>query len=442
MPRGLIEVSLGGKAVEICPRWVLRILVQWRACNVRYCAAVGGQTDARATAPNPSILWVHGLGMASVPTVHPTAGRPERLRRGRPLAGSTCRSRIAASRLLPDAGLSVRPKKSATARQELCAGPRDGAMGEGRTFTFDDADHYAAGFGDARVNLTITGCGNFKAQLTKVRLNQLELLGCSEILPRIAHISLPPGHVFLSFPLTAHSTINGFAWRKNDLALHGSAETTHQRSTRELQWGLISIPSKQLASSGEALMGRPIPFPQASRILRPPRQDALRLQRLFRGACHLAERKRSLVWDSEVTRALEQEMLHAVVHCLTADEVKDRLETRRHHAAVMTRFEDALTRCFDRKITLPEICAAIEVPERTLRMCCTEFTGVSPTRYALLQRLNRARAALKRADPSTTSVAEIARNHQFLELGRFAGIYRATFGESPSTTLQQNPLAS
>jgi len=57
----------------------------------------------------------------------------------------------------------------------------------------------------------------------------------------------------------------------------------------------------------------------------------------------------------------------------------------------------------------------------------------------MLQRLNAARAALRRADPSTTSVAEVARNHQFLELGRFAVTYRTTFGESPSTTLQQNP---
>ena len=31
-----------------------------------------------------------------------------------------------------------------------------------------------------------------------------------------------------------------------------------------------------------------------------------------------------------------------------------------------------------------------------------------------------ARSALLRADPETASVTEIARNHQFLELGRFA----------------------
>jgi transcriptional regulator GlxA family with amidase domain len=39
------------------------------------------------------------------------------------------------------------------------------------------------------------------------------------------------------------------------------------------------------------------------------------------------------------------------------------------------------------------------------------------------------------------SVAEVARNHQFLEFGRFAVTYRTTFGESPSVTLQRNPRA-
>ena len=86
---------------------------------------------------------------------------------------------------------------------------------------------------------------------------------------------------------------------------------------------------------------------------------------------------------------------------------------------------------------MPTLCAEIGVAERTLRMCCVESLGVSPTRYLLLQRLNRARAALRRADPSTTSVAEIARNNQFLDFGRFAMTYRTIFGELPSVTLQR-----
>ena len=87
---------------------------------------------------------------------------------------------------------------------------------------------------------------------------------------------------------------------------------------------------------------------------------------------------------------------------------------------------------------MPKLCAEIGVADRTLRLYCSEFLGVSPTRYLLLQRLNRARSALRRANPLTASVAEVARDHQFLEPGRFAVTYRTIFGESPSTTLQRD----
>ena len=70
---------------------------------------------------------------------------------------------------------------------------------------------------------------------------------------------------------------------------------------------------------------------------------------------------------------------------------------------------------------MPALCSAVGVPERTLRVCCTEFLGMSPTRYLLLRRLNMARSALRRANPANASVAEIARTYQFHEPGRFAG---------------------
>jgi transcriptional regulator GlxA family with amidase domain len=121
-----------------------------------------------------------------------------------------------------------------------------------------------------------------------------------------------------------------------------------------------------------------------------------------------------------------------------ADEAVDIAKTRHRHAAVIVRFEEVLTKHIDWKLNMQALCAEVGVAERTLRMCCAEVLGVSPTRYVLLRRLNRARAALRRADPSTATVAEVARNNQFMEFGRFAVTYRSIFGESPSTTLQRN----
>jgi transcriptional regulator GlxA family with amidase domain len=198
------------------------------------------------------------------------------------------------------------------------------------------------------------------------------------------------------------------------------------------------LPPEQLAACGKALTGSEITAPSVGRVLRPSRSAAARLLRLHSRACRFAETRHKLIANPEVARTLEQELLHALVNCLTAEDTGGHPKTRRHHADIMVRFEDVLTAHRGPRLNMPALCSAIGVPERTLRVCCTEFLGMSPTRYLLLRRLNMARSALRRADPATASVAEIARRHQFSEPGRFAVTYRAIFGEMPSSTLRRS----
>jgi AraC-like DNA-binding protein len=226
--------------------------------------------------------------------------------------------------------------------------------------------------------------------------------------------------------------------RLGDFVFHSRGERAHHWTRGESQWGLISLPPEQLAACGKALTGLKITSPPAGRVLRPSRSAAARLLRLYSKACHLAETRHELITHPEVARALEQELLHALVNCLTADDANGNLKTTRHHADIMVRFEDALTAHSSPQLNMPALCSTIGVPERTLRVCCAQFLGMSPTRYRLLRRLNMARAALRRADPATANVAEIARIYQFHELGRFAVTYRTIFGETPSTTLRRS----
>jgi len=311
-------------------------------------------------------------------------------------------------------------------------------MAENGTTTFANPDDYQAGIGDASVNLIITGGGDFKARLTWLNLRRFHVLRGCENLPRIAYISLSPAQVFVSFPTSEDPTLTygGLGLQFGDVVFHSRGERMHQRTNGESQWGLISLPPEQLAACGKALTGLKITSPPVGRVLRPSRSAASGLLRLHSRACRLAETRHKLIANPEVARALEQELLHALVNCLTADDAIGYLKTRRHHADIMVRFEDALTTHIGPQLNMPALCAAIDVPERTLRVCCAEFLGMSPTRYLLLRRLNLARSALRRADPATASVAEIARTHQFLELGRFAVTYRTIFGEMPSTTLR------
>src|SRR5262249_41135738 len=90
-----------------------------------------------------------------------------------------------------------------------------------------------------------------------------------------------------------------------------------------------------------------------------------------------------------------------------------------------------------RALRMPELCEAISVRERTLRMCCTKFLGMSPGRYIRLRRLSRVRAALLSGEAAATTVGAIARHYGFSELGRMAVDYRVVFGETPLTTLRR-----
>ncbi|WP_441260634.1 helix-turn-helix domain-containing protein [Bradyrhizobium sp. 521_C7_N1_3] len=314
-------------------------------------------------------------------------------------------------------------------------------MAENGTATFVDPDDYQAGIEDASVNLIVTGGGGFNARLTWLNLRRLRVFRGCENLPRIAYIALSPARTFVSFPArTGPSlTYGGFGLQFGDVVFHSRGERMHQRTNGESQWGLISLPPEQLAACGKALTGLKITSPTSGRVLRPSRTAAVRLLRLYSRACRLAETRHKLIANPEVARALEQELLHALVNCLTADDADGNLKTRRRHTDIMVRFEDALTAHGSPQLNMPALCSAIGVPERTLRACCAEFLGMSPTRYLLLRRLNMARSALRRADPATASVAEIARIHQFLEPGRFAVTYRTIFGEMPSATLRRGP---
>ena len=88
-------------------------------------------------------------------------------------------------------------------------------------------------------------------------------------------------------------------------------------------------------------------------------------------------------------------------------------------------------------VTVADLSRIAGVSERTLRAAFQDIVGVSPKRYALMQRLQAAHQALQHADPNSTTVTDVAMNFGFFELGRFAGRYRHAFGEVPSQTLRQ-----
>jgi AraC family ethanolamine operon transcriptional activator len=87
-----------------------------------------------------------------------------------------------------------------------------------------------------------------------------------------------------------------------------------------------------------------------------------------------------------------------------------------------------------RPVHISEICAKCGVSRRSLHRAFTEVLGIGPVTFLQRKRLCDIHSALRHADPATTTIAEIALQHGFLNLGRFSGYYRALFDEYPSET--------
>ncbi|MGN8121039.1 helix-turn-helix domain-containing protein [Pseudomonas sp. 22082] len=89
-------------------------------------------------------------------------------------------------------------------------------------------------------------------------------------------------------------------------------------------------------------------------------------------------------------------------------------------------------------LNLLELSRVAGVSLRQLQQTFKAYTGMSPSHWLRLRRLNSARRELLNRSPAETTVAEVAMNWSFWHLGRFSSSYRALFKELPSETLKRS----
>ncbi len=310
-------------------------------------------------------------------------------------------------------------------------------MSEGATVRFTDAEHYQTSLPDLKTELVVTQSGAFGAQLTWAKLPNLHLLRAQETLARVAYITLPEAPVVVSFSTRGGRGLiwNGVQLGPGTMVFHSHGEHLHQRTTGPSHWGYLSVASTLFVRLGSAFAGHDLAPPALGQIMRPPPADLARLLRLHSRVAHMVETRPVKLGHPEIGRAVEHELLEALVTCLNDRATVDGPDPRWDHVRIMTRLEEVLAVQGDQILNIRELCVIVGVAERTLRTCCDAFLGTSPGHYLQLRRLKLARAAMLRADPATVRVGEVARRHGFASSNGFAAAYRLAYGENPSTTL-------
>ena len=89
-------------------------------------------------------------------------------------------------------------------------------------------------------------------------------------------------------------------------------------------------------------------------------------------------------------------------------------------------------------ITVSMLAARCHVSVRGLQLGFQRHLGMTPMAYLREVRLRRAHLMLQQSDPSLTTVASIAYQWGFRNLGRFAAAHSARYGEPPTATLRRN----
>jgi len=310
-------------------------------------------------------------------------------------------------------------------------------MPRSQFFRFDDPHQFQSAIRAGDYEILAKSKGRFDVELTRIDLDRLWLQGSRSGSSYIMHAANDPRRVpvlFLSEADQPPMRHNGIELSAQDLVIYRQGATINSVAS-------MSPTPKDLAEAGTAIVGHELTAPRETRIVRPAPALMARLRTLHKAACQFAKDAPEALAHPATAKALEQELVRAMVACLAGPLAKSK-KRGGYHFQVIGRFEDFLAARQYEPVYLAEICAAIGVSERTLRSCCQEHLGMGPMHYLWLRRMHLARSSLLGAGSAVKTVTEIATAHGFWELGRFSVEYRALFGESPSATLKRAPEES
>lgn len=278
-------------------------------------------------------------------------------------------------------------------------------MGSSGSALYTEAGEYEASL-PGRVRLLPTDDLPFRARLTWMELEHVHLLNARETVSRIAYIALPAERSCAIFPARHGPGLicGGAELRTGDIVFHQPGARFHQRSTGATEWGSVAITSTTLRGYGSILTGLAVTPLACAQILRPPKAEWRRLLRVHAEASRIAETRLSHVGHPQVVRAVEQELIWALVSCLATAEMRKPSAMARRDAAALVRFEEALASRADQPV-VADLCTEIGVSERRLSAACTRLLGMTPARYLGLRQFRRVATTRRRRNASTEAAA-------------------------------------
>jgi AraC-like DNA-binding protein len=216
-----------------------------------------------------------------------------------------------------------------------------------------------------------------------------------------------------------------------DIIFHGSGERFHERTAAASRWATLSMRVEALSLFARTLTGSSLAPPPSGCVIRPKAADRLKLVRLQAQAARMTETKPDVIGHREVSRALEEDLISALLACLISGGHPG-IEPVQVHEPLMVRLEEVLAAYPGDVPGVFEICDAIGVPESSLQCCCLRVLGMNPARYLYLRRLTLVQALLMRTELAAVSTSDLPRQHGFADFHHFVTEYQRAFGTIPA----------
>jgi len=160
------------------------------------------------------------------------------------------------------------------------------------------------------------------------------------------------------------------------------------RTDGPCRWGVIWLPTGELVRYGGALTGTAFAVPAGALWWRLRPAMMRHLRHLHSAAIRLVESGSRAMIDAAAAHGLEQQMIHALVECLSKGSVIEVDRATREHQDVGVRFEALLQAQPERSLRVAEICGPLGVSAPTLRISCEEQLGMGPSEYIRRRRMH------------------------------------------------------
>ena len=253
-----------------------------------------------------------------------------------------------------------------------------------KVLSFTDPYPYQAAIRAADLELFPTARGEFRAELTQICVHKLWMQRAHESLPRVWVGTVSPSRRVIGFLADVNDpgmTHCGMNVSPGDMIVNRT-DVLHRRTKAACDWGSMSLALDDFAFACKAITGHEFPAGSPMDLVRPSPVLMSRLLNAHASAALMAKTNPDVLASAEVARALEEQLTRLLVRCLMACTAVERSVGNRRHDRVVARFEEYLEANRGKSLYLTEICAAIGVPERTLRGACEEYLGMGPIRVS------------------------------------------------------------